>query len=279
MLSEIETSLTGRFISIAIIWVGDNLATSRFVEMKKKYAESISIKIITFHFENNDSEDKITDKIKELSGNKDINGIIVELPLPKNFDRNKILNSIPKERDVDVLSLSAQESFYNNKTGLLPPSVEALRALFKECGIDTKGKIAAVFGQSILIGKPISHWLEQAGAKIFRIDENTPNPKEISRQADIIISGVGKPNLIREDMVKNGAVVVDFGFSARGGSAFGGENKEMDKVAGDVDFNSVAPKSSLITPVPGGMGPIVIVAFLKNAVKLAQDPLAGMEKQ
>jgi methylenetetrahydrofolate dehydrogenase (NADP+)/methenyltetrahydrofolate cyclohydrolase len=262
ILSQIKTDLNGRSVSVAAIWVGDNQAIGRFVEMKKKYANSIGIEVNIFHFGNNDSEDKIISKIKELSEEKEMSGIIVELPLLEKFDRDKILNSISKNKDIDVLSASAQENFYNNNTGLLPPSVEALELLFKEYGVDPKSKVAAVFGQSMLIGKPISHWLEQMGAKVFRIDEHTPNPKEISCQADIIVSGVGKPNLIKEDMVKEGAIVVDFGFEKLG-----------EKVVGDVDFDSVAPKSSLITPVPGGMGPIVIAAFLKNAVQVTQDPL------
>ncbi|MEK7121898.1 MAG: bifunctional 5,10-methylenetetrahydrofolate dehydrogenase/5,10-methenyltetrahydrofolate cyclohydrolase [Patescibacteria group bacterium] len=283
VLSQIKTGLNGRSISIAAIWAGDpapslsadrhsekgrawggagNLAIGRFVEMKKKYAESVGIKMIIFHFDSSDSEEKIINKIEELSEDKCISGIIVELPLPERFDRDKILNLIPKEKDIDVLSTSAQESFYNNGTELLPPSVGALKLLFKEYGIDPKGKTVAVFGQSMLIGKPISHWLEQRGAKVFRIDEYIPNPKEFSRQADIIISGVGKPNLIKEDMIKGGVVIVDFGFE-----------KLENKVTGDVDFDSVAPKSSIITPVPGGMGPIVIAAFLKNAVQIVQNSL------
>ncbi len=276
VLSQIKTGLGGsrsgasptpgelcRSVSIAGIWVGEDLATGRFIEMKKKYAKSVGIKMIIFHFDGDYTENKIINKIKRLSKDKDIGGIIVELPLPDKFDRDKILNSIPENKDIDVLSASAQENFYNNDTELLPPSVGALELLFREYGIDPKGKTAAVFGQSILTGKPISHWLEQMGTKVLRIDEYTHNPEELSRRADMIISGVGKPNLIREDMVKEGAVIVDFGFE-----------KLRDKMTGDVDFNSVAPKSSLITPVPGGMGPIVIAAFLKNVVRIAQDPLA-----
>ncbi len=262
VLSQVKTGLKGRTISIAAIWAGENLAIGRFVEMKKKYAESAGIEMIIFHFDSNDPEDKIINKIKELSKDKDINGIVVELPLPDKCDRDKILDTIPKEKDIDVLSASAQKSFYNNNAKLLPPAVDALEILFKEYGIDPQGKTAAVFGQSILIGKPISHWLEHAGANVFRIDEYTPNPKEMSCRADIIISGTGKPNLIKEDMVKEGAMIVDFGFE-----------KLRDRIAGDVDFDSVAPKSSLITPVPGGMGPIVIAAFLRNAVQIEQNSL------
>lgn len=256
VLSQIKTRLDGRLVHVAAIWVGDNLAISHFVEMKKKYAESVGIKIDVYHFNNNAPEDKIINKIRELSNNPGIKGLIIELPLPEHLSRDKILNSISKTKDIDVLSVSAQEDFYNNRSNILPPAVEALKILFEEYQINPKEKIAAVFGQSILIGKPISHWLEQMEAKVLRINEYTSNTEELSHQAEIIISGVGKPNLIREDMIKDGAVIVDFGFE-----------KLENKITGDIDFDSVAPKASLITPVPGGMGPIVIAAFLKNAVQ------------
>ncbi len=254
LLSQIRTGLDGRPVSIAAIWVGDDQTTERFVEIKKKYAESIGIEVSIFNFSINDPEEKIINKIKELSEDKKINGIIVELPLPASFNRDEILNLVPEQKDIDILSESAQKNFYSNSTKLLPPSVGALDFLFKEYGINPKNKTVAVFGQSILIGKPISHHLEQMGAKVFHIDEFTLNPENFSRQADIIISGVGKPNLIIGEMVKDGAIVVDFGFEDLNG-----------KIVGDVNFDSVASKTSFITPVPGGMGPIVIASFLKNA--------------
>lgn len=260
ILNKIKSDLNGQPVSlprrqagIAAIWVGEDLAIGRFVEMKKKYAESIGIKLDIYHFENNVTEAEIINKISKLSAD----GIIVELPLPENLNRDEILNSIPKTKDIDVLSASAQKDFYNNQSKILPPAVGALKILFEEYKINPKDKVAAVFGQSILIGKPISYWLEQNGAKVFRVDENTENAGELCLQSDIVISGVGKPNLISGNMIKPGAIVVDFGFEKLG-----------SKISGDVDFDSVAPKSSIITPVPGGMGPILIAAFLENALML-----------
>ena len=264
ILSQIKTNLKGRSISlprrqagIATIWVGENLAVSRFIEMKKKYAESVGIAMEIYHFDSENQGNELTNKIKELSKNEKVKGIIVELPLPEDLNRDKILNSIPKSKDVDVLSASAQEDFYNNMSKILPPAVGALKVLFEEYKINPKGKTAAIFGQGLLVGKPISHWLEQIGAKVFRVDENTNDPEKLYLQADIIVSGVGKPNLIRGDMIKEGAVVVDFGYGSLN-----------EKITGDVDFDSVAPKTHLITPVPGGMGPIVIASFLKNSLQI-----------
>ncbi len=283
VLDRIQTDLKGsrsgasptpgelcRRISIAAVWAGNNMAIGRFVEMKKKAAESVGINMDIYHLA---SEDAIASKLKELAGDKNVTGIIVELPLPTDYDRVGLLKLIPQEKDIDVLNGSA----------LPPPAVGALKTLFEEYEVEPKGKTAAVFGQSILVGGPISNWLENMGARVFRIDENTENPKELCLQADIVVSGVGKPSLITGDMVKDGAVVVDFGFvqifpnlkdlrktedPRFANRALREANREKIKIVGDVDFDSVAPKSSLITPVPGGMGPLVIASFLENALKL-----------
>ena len=244
ILDRIRTGLNGRSVCVAAVWAGDNMAIGHFVEMKKKAAESVGIDMNIYHLT---SEGEVADKLKELAKDESITGIIIELPLPEGFNRKEILRLIPQEKDIDVL----------NGSSLLPPAVGALEILFKKHGIEPAGKTAAVFGQSILIGRPVSEWLDSKGARVFRIDENTENTKELCLQADIVVSGVGKPNLITGEMVKDGAVVVDFGFEKLG-----------ERISGDVDFGSAAPKASLITPVPGGMGPIVIAAFLENALEL-----------
>ena len=214
ILDEIRIDLNSRPVSlprrqagIAALWAGNNLAIGKFVEMKKKAAESVGIKMDGYRFK--DPAD-MEAKLKELAIDENISGIIVELPLPQNFNRDEILNLIPGEKDIDVLSFFAQEKFYNSKSKILPPAVEAMKTLFEEYKIDPARKTATVFGQSILIGKPISHWLETQGAKIFRIDENTENSKELCLRADIVVSGVGKPKLITGEMVKDGAIIVDF---------------------------------------------------------------------
>ena len=135
-----------------------------------------------------------------------------------------------------------------------------MKQIFEEHKIEPKGKIAAVFGYGLLVGKPVSHWLANQGATVSVINEFTPEPAELSKKADIIISGVGKPGLIKSDMIKEGAVVIDFGFVSAG-----------EGIAGDVDFEEVSKKASLITPVPGGTGPIVVAAVLKNFVKLIKN--------
>ncbi len=259
ILNKIKAGLDGRRISIAAIWMGNDPAVGRFVELKKKYAESIGMEFRVHHFGTDVSEKELMDKLRILNADKSMTGIIVELPLPKNLDQIKVLDTIPPEKDIDILSSAAQENYYKDRSKILPPAVRALELLFNEHRINPLGKTAAVFGQGMLVGMPVSHWLEKSGAKVFRIDEHTSNPGELSRQADIIVSGVGKPGLIHGNMVKKGAVVVDFGYGKIG-----------NKMAGDVEFDSVASRSSLITPVPGGMGPLVIASFLENALEFSE---------
>ncbi|MBI2063380.1 MAG: bifunctional 5,10-methylenetetrahydrofolate dehydrogenase/5,10-methenyltetrahydrofolate cyclohydrolase [Candidatus Yanofskybacteria bacterium] len=186
-------------------------------------------------------------------------GVLIELPLPAHINTQYILNAIPQEKDVDVLSERAQGTFFARleakllgvgRSLILPPAVEAVKTIFKKYDINLKGKKCAIFGYGLLVGKPISHWLASQGATVSIINEFTPNPAELSRHADIIVAGTGQEGLIAEEMVKEEAVVIDFGK--------------------DVDFEPIAKKASLITPPIGGVGPIVIAAVLKNLLALCK---------
>lgn len=254
-------------LSLGAVLIGDNPEFKKFVDLKVKMAEKAGINATVYKFPEGIGTEELKKNLLEISEWSD--GILIELPLPKHIDQQAILNEVPVGKDVDVLSDEAQKLFYENKSKILPPAVEALKIVLEKHNISPVGKKIAVFGQGILVGKPVSHWLEQQGAEVFRIRSKTEKPEEFSKQADIIISGVGKPGLIKGDMVKparpddsghsggEGVVVIDFGYGKKGSKMFG-----------DVDFNSVSKKASLITPVPGGMGPILIAAVLKNLVKL-----------
>lgn len=257
----------GEPLRLAAVLVGDDPEFKKFVELKGKAAEKIGVEFLIYQFPKEITTEELAKRIREISELSD--GILIELPLPEHIDQQVILNQIPVEKDVDVLSAEAQKLFYqNNEVGphyevrprgsrILPPAVEALNILFKEFNVNPAAKKAVVFGYGLLIGKPVAHWLEQNGAVVSVIRSKTENPIEMSKTADIIISGVGKPDLIRGEMVKEEAVVVDFGYGKKDGKMFG-----------DVDFESVSPKASLITPVPGGMGSILIASVLKNLVEL-----------
>lgn len=244
-------------LQLGAVLIGDDPEFKKFVKLKEKAAERLGIDFTTYRFPEGIEAGELKNNLVEISELAD--GALVELPLPKHIDQQAVLNDISVEKDVDVLSDEAQKLFYENKSKINPPAVEALKIVLEKSSILLNGKKAAVFGQGVLVGKPISHWLEQEGVEVVRIRSKTENPERLSLEADIIITGVGKPGLITGDMVQEGAIVIDFGY---------GKNT-AGKMVGDVDFYSVSSKASLITPVPGGMGPILIAAVLKNLVKLS----------
>lgn len=226
-------------LNLAAILAGQDAELKKFLELKKKAAEEIGIGFRMYEFPEDISSSHLEEELNRMATDENIHGIIIELPFPKHLETQKILNIIPEEKDVDALS---------GKSKILPPAVEAVKQIFEEYSVDPKGKKAAVFGYGLLVGKPVSHWLIQEGATVSVITEYTKKPEKISREADIIISGVGKSGLITVDMIKSGSTVIDFGK--------------------DVDFESVSKKASLITPPVGGVGPIVVATVLKNLVEL-----------
>jgi len=245
----------GEPLGLGAVLVGDDPEFKKFVDLKGKSAEKAGITFTVYKFPEKIETEELKKRMQEIVGWSD--GVLVELPLPKHINQQAILNEVPVVKDVDVLSEEAQKFFYEGKFRVNPPAVEALKIILEKHDISVKGKKVAVFGQGILIGKPISHWLEQQGAEVYRIRSKTENPEKLSLQADIVIAGVGKPGLVGGEMIKNGAVVIDYGYGKKDG-----------KMIGDVNFESVAKKASLITPVPGGMGPVLIAAVLKNLIKL-----------
>ena len=245
---------------MAAVLVGDIGGSRKFLELKQKAAEKIGIEYKIHEFSADISTEELREQIEEITQDISNDGVIIELPLPPQISASDILNIIPKNKDADVLSQKAQDDFYNSKSKILPPAAEALKIVFEKNDIDITAKKCAVFGQGLLVGKPISYWLDQNGALVTSIDEFTENPSMFSKDADIIISGVGKPDLIKEEMVKEGAIIIDFGY-----------NNVNGRMVGDVDFESVNRKASKITPVPGGMGPIVIAAVFKNLINLIKN--------
>lgn len=254
---KVETSLKNLKLTMVAVLVGDKPGLKTFVKLKGKAANSVGVDFQSYFFPENISEDLLLEKVREIAGDSIVSGVFIELPLPKHINVQNILNTIPASKDLDILSKPNQDRFFSGDFYILPPAVEAVKIIFDKHNIKPAGKKAAVFGYGFLVGKPVSYWLEKRGAEVSVIRSSTENTEKYSQQADIIISGVGKPGLIKGDMVKEGALVIDFGYS-----------KKDNKMAGDVDFDSVVLQASLITPVPGGVGPILIAAVLKNLVKL-----------
>lgn len=247
------------------ILVGESKELKKFIDLKKKAAEEIGVDFRSYEFPKDITNSKLRKELNKIAKAKVNHGIIIELPLPKHLNTQYLLNIIPEEKDVDVLSEKSQGKFFAGRTKILPPSVEAMKQIFQEYKINPKGKTAAVFGYGLLVGKQVSHWLVNQGATVSIITEFTKEPERFSKEADIIVSGVGpirgkdtlralaasngvNKYLITEDMVKDGATVIDFGE--------------------DVDFEAVSGKAGLITPPVGGVGPIVVASVLKNLVDL-----------
>lgn len=254
---ETKKLLNGAGLRLAAVLVGDDPGSRRFLELKKTAAEKIGIDFRLYEFPADITTQKLRKEVVGIVKAGVNDGVIIELPLPKHINAQYILNAVSPEKDPDVLSEKAQGAFFNGRSPILPPSVEAVKTIFKKHKIELRGKNCVVFGCGILVGKPVAHWLASQNATVSAINEFTLRPADFSQQADIIVSGVGKPNLITADMIKDDAIVIDFGFATLNG-----------KIAGDVDFESASKKASLITPVPGGIGPIVTAAVLKNLVIL-----------
>ncbi len=242
-------------LQLAAVLVGTSPEFKKFVELKGKAAEKIGVSFKMCEF----PEDITTQKLKEESAaiSARADGVLIELPLPEHINASEVLSSVPVSKDVDVLSDESQELFYENASKIFPPAVEAVRIIIERNGINVKDRTVAVFGQGMLIGKPIAHWLEAAGARVIRIRSKTKDFEEGVKRADIVVSGVGKPGIITGDMLKKGVVAFDFGYEKKDG-----------KMVGDMDGDSVSSVASLFTPVPGGMGPVVIATVLMNLVKL-----------
>ena len=236
-------------LTIGAVLVGGNAASLSFLKQKSKTAEKSGIGFKVFEFDSRIAAARLKREILKLNQDKNINGIIVQLPLPKHVNPDEILAAIDPKKDVDALS---------KRPLVLAPTLGAVKFIFKKYRIGYKDKEILIIGRGRLVGQPIYEWLVKENKRVKVIDERQKNrfPK-FTRNADIIISGVGKGGLIKGEMIKRGTILIDFGFDRKDG-----------KITGDFDFKSCAKKAKLITPVPSGMGPIMVAMLFKNLVKL-----------
>ncbi|HBF87325.1 MAG TPA: bifunctional 5,10-methylene-tetrahydrofolate dehydrogenase/5,10-methylene-tetrahydrofolate cyclohydrolase [Bacteroidales bacterium] len=273
--SEVEKikASGGKVPHLAAILVGNDGGSLTYVGHKVKSCEQVGFKSTLLHFEdaNAVTEDFLLSKIDELNKNNDIDGFIVQLPLPKHISDQKVIEAIDPKKDVD--------GFHPTNVGRmiigLPAYVSATPAgiidLLDRYKIETAGKNCVVIGRSNIVGRPVSVLMSQKGkdATVTIVHSRTKNVKEICLQADIIIAAIGSPEFVKGDMVKNGAVVIDVGTTR----VKSDQTKSGWKLTGDVNFDEVAPKCSFITPVPGGVGPMTIVSLLKNTLLAAQGKI------
>lgn len=243
---------------LAAVVVGENPVIGKFIEQKKRVADELGVDFRVYEYPAEISTNELRKRIAGIVHDLDPEGMIVQLPLPAGINTQYILNSVPPEKDVDVLSARAVGDFTVGKPKVLPPVVGAIQALFEEYGIDYKAKHIVVIGAGTLVGKPVAVWLANEKAPFTVLGENASDMATVIAQADVIISGVGKPSLITSNMVKEGVVVIDAGTAESAG-----------KLTGDVDFDSVSKKAAFITPVPGGIGPLTVAMIYKNLLTLA----------
>jgi len=245
---------------LAVILIGDDPASHAYVKMKAKACEKVGFYSITHNMPDTISQDEIIATIEMMNNNPRIDGILVQLPLPKHVDTDKILEVIDPKKDVDGFHAYNVGRLVTNLDSFVACTPLGVMKMFEEYNIDLKGQDVCVVGASNIVGKPMASLLLNADATVTVTHIHTKDLKAHTSKADIIVVGVGVPGLIKADMVKDGAIVIDIGI-----------NRIKDgSLVGDVDFKAVSPKCSYITPVPGGVGPMTIAMLLSNTLKAAK---------
>lgn len=235
---------------LVVIQVGDNEASAKYIRMKQKACERVGIIFEHVHFEEKTLESDIINKIFGLNNDQNVNGIIVQLPLPNGFNTDRILESIEPIKDVDGLTIVNRDLLANADIGLYPATAEGVINLLRYYNVPMKGALAVVLGRSNLVGKPVVTLLAAEGANVTVCHSQTTDTRAKTLKADIIVSAVGKRNLLTAEMVKKGAAVIDVGM--------------------DVDFDGVSKVAGYLTPAIGGVGPMTVAMLLSNVVKAAK---------
>ena len=249
---------------LAAILVGNNGASETYVGAKVKACEETGFKSTLIRFEENISENKLLDKIEELNDDPDIDGILVQLPLPKHISDENVINTISPDKDVDGFHPVNIGKLVQGLKAFVPATPYGIMLLLQHYKIETKGKHAVVIGRSNIVGRPMSILLSAnsnpGNCTVTICHSQTKNLKEICLQGDIIVAALGKTEFVTADMVREGAIVIDVGITRVTDS----RRKTGFRLSGDVAYESVAPLTSWITPVPGGVGPMTIAALMKN---------------
>lgn len=254
-----ELKKQGIFPGLAVIIVGDDPASRVYVNSKKKNCEELGIYSEEHALPENTSEEELLSLIDKLNKKKEINGILVQLPLPKQINEENIINAIDPKKDVDAFHPVNVGKIMVGNYDFVPCTPAGVMELIKESGIDVCGKECVVVGRSNIVGKPQAMLLLHQNGTVTICHSRTKDLKETVKRADILVVAVGKPNFITGDMIKPGAVVIDVGIN----------RLEGKKLVGDVDFESCEKVAGAITPVPGGVGPMTIAMLMKNTVKAA----------
>ena len=261
ILNNLKKEIGNRHLKfrLAVILVGENPISRIFIHQIEKATEKSGIGFKLFKFLAKISPQGLKKEIDKIVKNPQNSGVVIQLPLPKKFSPEEFFNLIPEEKDINVLSEKSLGKFYQGTLKILPPTVEGILELLKNYKIKISGKDVTILGTGRLVGLPLAIQLLKEKATVSALNKFTKDTSFFTKKADILISGVGKPNLIKGNMIKKGVVVIDAGTVIKNG-----------KMVGDVDFRMALRKASFLTPVPGGMGPMTVACLLKNLVKLSK---------
>ena len=247
---------------LAVIQIGNVAASSVYVKAKTKAAKEVGIRVFDYHLEDNISQKELLDLINKLNKNNDVDGILVQLPLPKSFNEQEVLDSISFTKDADgfhpinVGKLSISQK--NDENLLIPCTPYGCLLMLRELNIDLVGKNAVVIGRSNIVGKPMAQLLLKESCTVTTVHSKTINIENICKNADILIAAIGKPEFVKKEWVKEGAIIIDVGINRIK------TNGDKSKLVGDVMFSDVEHKVKAISPVPGGVGPMTIACLLRN---------------
>lgn len=251
---------------LAAILVGTNGASETYIAAKVKACEEAGFKSTLIRFEETISKNKLLEEIEKLNLDPDVDGILVQLPLPKHISNDDVINTINPDKDVDGFHPVNAGKMLQGLPAFIPATPYGIMLLLEHYKIDTDKKHAVVIGRSNIVGRPVSILLSSnsnpGNCTVTICHSHTPNLKELCLQADIIVAALGKPETVTKDMIKEGAIIIDVGITRVPDAT----KKSGFKLKGDVQYETVAPKSSWITPVPGGVGPMTIAALLKNTL-------------
>jgi methylenetetrahydrofolate dehydrogenase (NADP+)/methenyltetrahydrofolate cyclohydrolase len=251
----------GKEICLAVIQVGNDPASSVYVGNKKKACAYIGIESLSYELPEETTQEELLALVEKLNNDDKVNGILVQLPLPKQIDEEKVIQTIAPQKDVDGFNEKNVGALVVGSKGFVSCTPYGIIQLLKRSGVEISGKHCVVIGRSNIVGKPMSLLLLRENGTVTICHSRTKNLKEITSQADILVVAIGKPKFIDETYVKEGAVVIDVGI----------HRDENNKLCGDVDFDRVAPHTSAITPVPGGVGPMTIAMLMHNCVSSVEE--------
>ena len=247
----------GKEITLAVIQVGSDPASTVYVGNKKKACAYIGIESLAYELPEETSEQELLDLVEKLNQDPKVNGILVQLPLPKHMNEDKIIQTISPDKDVDGFHPISVGRLCIGEKGFVSCTPAGIIKLLKRSDVEISGKECVVIGRSNIVGKPMAMLLLRENGTVTVTHSRTKDLKEVAKRADILVVAIGKPKMITKDYVKEGAVVIDVGI----------HRMENGKLCGDVDYDDVAPVCSAITPVPGGVGPMTIAMLMNNCVE------------